>query len=60
MQIDSALLHKAFGLCTRIIFPANVQEQLYAGLYKEGVAVRIYNGELVQSSVQCWRVYLIF
>ncbi|GAQ88838.1 hypothetical protein KFL_004630050 [Klebsormidium nitens] len=43
-HIDSALLHRAFSLCTRIIFPANVQKELYAGLYKDGAALCIYNG----------------
>jgi glycosyltransferase involved in cell wall biosynthesis len=43
-HIDSEIIRKAFSLCSRIVFPSNVQRDIYEELLQPGCAETIYNG----------------
>jgi len=43
-HIDSTLIKQAFDVCHRVIFPSNVQREIYKSLLRDGCVETIYNG----------------
>jgi glycosyltransferase involved in cell wall biosynthesis len=43
-HIDEKGMKAAFRLCSHLVFPSNVQREIFRGLYDENIATTIYNG----------------